>query len=91
MDTLNNRTMKFLLTTVLVFIGIIQLGYAQQLPEDAKRILDKLAEYEEREKKATEEEIVKDKKKVENVKENMKKHQNKNVYSDIEKEIKKII
>jgi hypothetical protein len=64
MDILNNRTMKFLLATVMVFIGITHLGYAQQLPEDAKRILDKLAEYEEREKKATEEEIVKDKKKV---------------------------
>jgi hypothetical protein len=56
--------MKIYLTILLAFIGLSHLSYAKQLPEDAKRILDKLAEYEERELKATEEEIVKNKKAV---------------------------
>lgn len=56
--------MKTSLTILFAFIGLTHFAQAQALPEDAKSILNKLAEYEERELKAIEEEIVKNKKEV---------------------------
>ncbi len=56
--------MKTSLTILFASIGLTHFAQAQALPEEAKSILNKLAEYEERELKAIEEEIVKNKKEV---------------------------
>ena len=56
--------MKTSLTILFASIGLTHFAQAQALPEEAKSILDKLAQYEERELKVTEEEIVKNKKEV---------------------------
>lgn len=56
--------MKIKLTTLLAVIALTTFTQADELPKAAKEILEKLAEYEERTLKSTEEEIIKKKKEM---------------------------
>jgi hypothetical protein len=56
--------MKILRTFTITLIVLSQFAQAGELPEAAKRILDKLAHFEAREMKALEEEVVENKKDV---------------------------
>lgn len=51
--------MKTPLTIIILFIALSHFVLAQNLPEEAKRILDKLAQYENDEHKKAEQEIIK--------------------------------
>ena len=51
--------MKTLINITILFITMSHLVFSQNLPEDAKQILDKLAKFEDDELKKTEQEIIK--------------------------------